>query len=75
VAASGALGAGNGVFDFAWAPDGRRLAVVGDLETDGVSELFVVSPSGGAQPVKVSGAVAVGGGVSSFTFGWTPLSN
>ena len=36
---------------------------------------FVASPTGGPAPVKLSGTIAPGGGVGSFTFGWSPLSN
>jgi hypothetical protein len=76
VAVSGPIVAGADVFQYAWSPDGQRLAVVGSLETPGVSELFVASPSGGGiAPVKVSGTMVAGGGVNSAFFGWSPLSN
>jgi Tol biopolymer transport system component len=71
---SGPILAGADVFQYAWSPDGQRLAIVGSLETTTVSELFVTSPTGGP-PVKVSGAMAAGGGVNGTFFGWSPLSN
>ena len=71
--ASGALDAGEDVFQLAWSPDGASLVLVGDLETNGVSEVFVTPAVGGGTPTKVSGTMTPGGGASSFTFGFAPL--
>lgn len=48
------LVAGGDVRRFFWAPDGSRLAFIGDVETDNASELYVVSIVDGAPSGPVS---------------------
>lgn len=55
-----------------WSPDRAWLAFIADAETTGVSELFVVAPTGGT-PLKVSGALVAGGNVTEFA--WAPNSS
>ena len=59
---------------FAVSPDKTRVAVWGDLETQGEEELFVISLVDGSAPVKVSGPLVAGGAVLS-DFQWSPDSS
>ena len=59
---------------FAVSPDKTRVAVWGDLETQGEEELFVISLVDGSAPVKVSGPLVAGGEVRS-DFQWSPDSS
>lgn len=53
------------------APDGSRIAFLGDLVTNGVTELFTALPFGVITlRVSVSGTIVVGGNV--FDFRWAP---
>lgn len=66
---------GGEVTGFWWAPDGSRLAFRGDLETDNVFELYVVSIADGAPsgPVsKVNGPLVEGGDVSVTAVAFAP---
>ena len=59
---------------FAVSPDKTRVAVWGDLETQGEEELFVISLVDGSAPVKVSGPLVAGGEVRS-DFQWSTDSS
>ena len=54
------------VRSFALGTSGRRAAYVADQEIDDMDELYVVSAMGGAEPVKLNGALTGGGKVSDF---------
>ncbi len=60
------------VGSYAWAPNGSRLALMVDANTEGVFELFTVRPDGTGL-VKVSGTLPTGGDVTSFA--WAPDSS
>jgi Tol biopolymer transport system component len=72
VAVSGTLvdGGDVDVDEFAWSPDGRRLAFIADKLVDGTNELFVADPAGGVEPTKVSGTLVENGQVQGFA--WSP---
>ena len=72
VAVSGTLvdGGDVDVDEFAWSPDGRRLAFIADKLVDGTNELFVADPAGGVEPTKVSGTLVEDGQVQGFA--WSP---
>ena len=72
VAVSGTLvdGGDVDVDEFAWSPDGRRLAFIADKLVDGTNELFVTDPAGGVEPTKVSGTLVEQGQVQGFA--WSP---
>lgn len=58
------------VDEFAWSPDGERLAFIADKLTDGTNELFVALADGSSEPVTVSGTLIAGGQVQGFA--WSP---
>lgn len=62
------------VNSFKVSPDKTKVAVVGDIETQDVGELFVISLVDGSAPVKVSGALVAGGDVFG-TVQWAPDSS
>ena len=72
VAVSGTLADGGDVDvdEFAWSPDGRRLAFLADKLVDNTFELFVADPAGGVEPTKVSGTLVAQGQVQGFA--WSP---
>ena len=72
VAVSGALADGGDVDvdEFAWSPDGRRIAFLADKLVDQTTELFVADAAGGVEPTKVSGTLVAGGSVEGFA--WSP---
>lgn len=51
------------IAEFAVAPDGRSAAFVADRDAPTVRELFVAALDAGTPAVKVSGTMAIGGGV------------
>lgn len=57
-----------------WSPDATRVAVAGELETNGVTELYVVPADGSEPPAKLSGEMVAGGELSTSTnlFPWSP---
>ncbi len=56
-----------------WSPDRTRLAVLGDLETDGKSELYLVDPNADVPALeKISGVGAQAGVGSVADFEWSP---
>ena len=67
-----------------WAPDGSRIAYIGDFETNQVFDLYTTTPDGNTNVVKVSGTMvnAIGDdGLQFFnagsrrdTFAWAPDS-
>lgn len=61
------------VFSFQVSPDSQFVAFTGDLETDGLPELFIV-PSNGGSTHKVSGNLVAGGQVSNI-FKFSPDSS
>ncbi len=58
---------------FAWSPDGTRLAFIADKDADNVRELYVTLPAGVGEPVKISGALVADGDVIELA--WSPLGN
>ena len=58
------------VFTFRVSPDSQYVAFTGDLETESLSELFLV-PTNGGSTRKISGDLAMGGQVSN-TFKMSP---
>ncbi|MGE3762942.1 MAG: TolB family protein [Kofleriaceae bacterium] len=58
--------------EFAWAPDGSRIAFLSDQEVNGVRELYTVLPDGGGT-VRISGPLLLGDNVG--TFAWSPDSS
>lgn len=57
--------AGRGILQVDASPSGP-LVFVGDQETDGVDELYVVSPAGGTDPVRLAPALPSDRDVKSF---------
>ncbi len=55
--------------DFAWSPDGKRLAYRADQQTQGSAELYV-SAMDGRDPIKINQPIEVIGGISRFQ--WSP---
>ncbi len=57
-----------------WSPDGTRVAVAGELDSNGVTELYVVPADGSEPPAKLSGEMVAGGELSTSTnlFPWSP---
>src|SRR6185436_12433149 len=53
------------VSSHAQSPDGQWVVYLADQDTDGVRELYSVSSSGSAPPVKLNGPLPAGGGVGS----------
>jgi Tol biopolymer transport system component len=51
---------------YAWSVDGSKIVYLGDLDTDGTSELYGTDPTGSAGNVKLSGTLVAGGRVLSF---------
>jgi len=60
---------GGNLAQFAWSPNGSRIAFRGDRDVDGVYELFVASADG-KKLWKASGDLVPGGDVSDFE--WSP---
>jgi Tol biopolymer transport system component len=52
---------------FRISPDSSRVAYVADAATDGANELWSVPMDGSASPVRISGSLASGRGVSFFS--------
>lgn len=67
------IGSGD-VISHQISPDRTRVAVYGDLEQDGVAELFVVSLLDGSPPIKVNGTLVAGGNVLDY-YQWSPDSS
>jgi len=59
----------DGVSEWAWSPDGTRIAYVADQDTIGVDELYS-SASDGTDNFKVNGLLVAGGNVQEFA--WSP---
>ncbi len=57
--------------EYAWSPNGQRLAYIADQDTDSIAELYTVMASGSGN-VKINGDMAVGGDVTGFK--WSPDS-
>ena len=75
VKVSGAMTAGGNMGnDFAWAPDGSRIAYAADQNTDGVLEVFTSLPDGTGN-VRVCGALTAGREVRIETLQWAPDSS
>lgn len=65
--------AGGDVYGVEWSPDRTRLAVLGDLETDGKAELYLVDPAAALPSLtKVSGSGAQAGVGGVAKFAWAP---
>lgn len=68
-----------------WAPDGSRLAFIGDYESNQVFDLYTTTPAGNSNVLKVSGSMAdvtgddglkwSGAGSRRETFAWAPNSS
>lgn len=72
--ASGTMPATADVVDFAWSPDGTRIAFRADRLLDGVPELWVAElGSAAAVPAKANGALPPGGYVRG-GYRWSPDS-
>ncbi len=69
VKVSGAPPKNFGVRDFAWSPDGTRLAFLADKEISTNDELYVAPAAGGVEPDKRSGT-PIGRGIRGFE--WSP---
>lgn len=67
---SGVVPPGRTVRQYAWSPDGQRIAFVADLDYPGRPELYVTSPDGTVGPVKMSGATVTWADVTAFA--WSP---
>lgn len=58
------------VSDVTWAPDGTRIAYVGDPDGDDQRELYVAAPGSGGRAIEVSGAFDGAGRVHALA--WSP---
>lgn len=58
-----------------WSPDGRRIAILGDLETDNDFELFIADTEAPGAPIRVNPVLPTSSDVNSISstqFGWDP---
>lgn len=69
---TGPLVAGGNLLNFAWAPDGSRIAYVGDQDTDDVVELYSTLPGSAASILKLSGPLVAGGDIYISPLLWAP---
>jgi Tol biopolymer transport system component len=67
---SGPAFAGSSVSDVRWSPDGTRVAYLGDLATDGVSELWSSPAAGPASSIRHHPVLT--GGRDVVRFEWAP---